>query len=318
MSTFSKANFKSLNYNSFRPHYPASFYKILFNYVTKGNESKLPISRAIDLGCGTGVATYPLLNSTKEVIGLDLSPQMIKTANSLVAERLAQLDIKDQSRISFKTGAVEDYVYQEPKETPDGSIDLITAAQCIHWFKDYDAFFANAAKLLRPGGTLAYWFYIDPIIVDIRGSFKGDKSHALKRTMELYNKYIYDDPNFIGPHWEQPGREIIKNFSVEVNKHIPEELYEDITIKTFIPSEKQKVAGEGDLDLKKLDIPLNSYFDYLRTYSGYHNYKEQLKDKAVAHELFLSDLKEELGFDLEATKIDLVWNTGYTFITKKE
>ncbi|KAG2736927.1 hypothetical protein G9P44_001017 [Scheffersomyces stipitis] len=318
MSTFSKANFKTLNYNSFRPHYPPSFYKLLFNYVTKGDLTKLPIDKAIDLGCGTGVATYPLLNSSEHVIGLDLSPKMIQTADSLISERMEQLGISDQSRITFKTGAVEDFVYQEPREIPNESVNLITAAQCIHWFRDYNAFFKNSAQLLKKGGTLAYWFYVDPVIVDFRGPYKGDKAHVLSRTWQLYNKYIYEDANFVGPHWEQPGRTIIKNFTVEVNKHIPSELYDNVVINTFLPnSTDNKTPSEKDLNLSKLDITLEDYLNYLRTYSGYHNFQDATGDKVNVFELLLKDFETELGFDRNTTKVDLVWRTGYTFITKK-
>ena len=136
MSTFSKTNFKSLNYNSFRPHYPPSFYQILSKYI----QEPIPVSNTIDLGCGTGVASYPLLNISHNVIGLDLSPNMVDTANSLISKNLEQLGINDTSRIKFIRGAVEDFV----KQSNDiGKYDLITAAQCIHWFQDYKLFFKN-------------------------------------------------------------------------------------------------------------------------------------------------------------------------------
>ena len=41
---------------------------------------------------------------------------------------------------------------------PDSSVDLITVAQALHWF-DLDAFYTEARRVLRPGGTLAAWTY---------------------------------------------------------------------------------------------------------------------------------------------------------------
>ncbi len=38
------------------------------------------------------------------------------------------------------------------------SVDLITVAQSLHWF-DIDQFFAEAVRVLRPGGVLAIWAY---------------------------------------------------------------------------------------------------------------------------------------------------------------
>ncbi|KAK6465808.1 trans-aconitate methyltransferase 2 [Scheffersomyces coipomensis] len=328
MTTFSKINFKTLNYNSFRPHYPSSFYKVLVEYVTKGDSAKIPLDKAIDLGCGTGVATYPLLNTTKEVFGLDLSPSMIKTADSLIDSRCKELGIEDHPRIKFRAGAVEDFLYTESggaREIPDESVDLITAAQCIHWFKDYDAYFKNCYKLLKKGGTLSYFFYIDPVIIDFRvengkSITKDEKLEILKRSKELYHNFVYNDPSSMGPHWENPGRNILKDYCEEVNKSIPTELYDDVKINTFIPdfeTGKTVPNDEVDLDLKKMDIPLSGFVDYLTTYSAYHTFKDTTGDPTNILETYVSNLEKEFGWDRNTTKIDLVWNTGYTFMTKK-
>ncbi|WP_211263129.1 methyltransferase domain-containing protein [Thioalkalivibrio nitratireducens] len=39
-----------------------------------------------------------------------------------------------------------------------GVFDLITVGQALHWF-DFPAFYAEAARVLRPGGVLAAWGY---------------------------------------------------------------------------------------------------------------------------------------------------------------
>jgi len=319
MATFSKSNFKTLNYNSFRPHYPPSFYNILSLYVQKGqHQHDLPVAKVIDLGCGTGVATYPLLNFARHVIGLDLSPSMIETANSLIAERLKEMG-KDpnDSRIEFKVGSAESFV-NDRNNVEAGSVDLITAAQCIHWFKDYDSFFQSTAKLLKSGGTLAYFYYIDPMIVDFSGPSNGDKTEILDKAYEIYLKYAYNDPNLIGPHWEQPGRGILKNFCKEVNSHILEDLFTDVTINTYKTSVKNSHADDSkDLDLKKLNISLYQYLSYFETYSGFHNYKEETGNADLIRKDFVKELLDATGWDLEKTRVDLVWNTGYTFARKR-
>ncbi len=45
-----------------------------------------------------------------------------------------------------------------------GSVDAVTVAQALHWF-DLDAFFAEARRVLRPGGLLVAWGYTRPRIV---------------------------------------------------------------------------------------------------------------------------------------------------------
>lgn len=310
MTTFSKTGFKTLKYNSFRPHYPPSFYKILESYVGVDG----PLSKAIDLGCGSGVATYPLLNFTKEVVGVDLSELMTETANSLKVGRLKDLGIEDPAVIKFKTGSVEDFVANPDSDTQPGTFDLITAAQCIHWFQDYDLFFANTAKLLKKQGTLAYWYYLDPIISNYNQADADPlKEEKLARAQNIYNKYVYGD-EYLGPYWEQPGRDILKNGLAAVNEAIPHSLYTGVKIKNFSPEFSNPAPGPDDLQLVKQNITLQDLANYLGTYSSYHNFKEATGDKDNLIELYIKELEDEFGWDRNTTKIDLTYSSGYTFM----
>ena len=57
------------------------------------------------------------------------------------------------------------YVCAPAEETGarDRSIDMVTAAQALHWF-DADAFFAEARRVLVPRGVMAVWGYGDPVL----------------------------------------------------------------------------------------------------------------------------------------------------------
>lgn len=301
MATFSKSTFKAFNYSSFRPHYPASFYEILEKY-TGGR-----VAKAIDLGCGTGVATYPLLNVANNVVGLDLSPGMIETANKLKQERLALLGIEDKSVISFHVGTAEDFVKSPTDDIRPGSVDLITAAQCIHWFQNYDEFFRSSSQLLKSGGTLAYWYYLDPVISDVQTN--GDKAAILKKASEVYDKFVYNDHRYLGPHWEQPGRSILKDELKDVDRHLTSD-FTDVVIN------KYRAGGDATniLSLAKKGAKLQDFRNYLSTYSSYHNYKVATGDKDNLIQKFLDELEEVLGGDVA---FDLTWNTGYTFARKR-
>ena len=74
---------------------------------------------------------------------------------------------------------------------------------------------------------------------------------------------------------------------------------------------------EVDLDLKKIGISIQDYIDYISTYSGFHNYKEVTGNDDLLTNEFVKEVIEVTGWDLAKTKIDLVWNTGYTFIRKE-
>lgn len=303
MTTFSKAGFRSLNYNSFRPHYPQSFYKLLADFVGRRAE------KSIDLGCGTGVATFPLLGFSDHVTGLDLLPRMIDAANQLKEERLAELGIDDASRINFEVGAVEDFE-GEPK-----TYDLITAAECIHWFKDYNVFFEKAARLLKPGGTLAYWYYVDPVFTDFSGS-KGPKGEQLKKANDLYMYLVYEDPDGLGEFWEQPGRLYLKNHLHEVDRHIPS--YFEKKIRKYIPSDGNAQHKEDDLKLVRNDINLEDFLAYITTYSSFHNYSEKKGTGEQFKEKFLRSFEAELGWDRKLTLVSVSWYSGYTFLKINE
>lgn len=42
----------------------------------------------------------------------------------------------------------------------EGSVDLVTVAQAVHWF-DLNSFYSTATRLLRKGGIVAVWGYND-------------------------------------------------------------------------------------------------------------------------------------------------------------
>ena len=51
----------------------------------------------------------------------------------------------------------------ESSGLPDKSVDLVTVAQALHWL-DTDAFFAEAQRVIAPGGAVAVWGYGDPVL----------------------------------------------------------------------------------------------------------------------------------------------------------
>lgn len=308
MTTFAKAAFDSARYEAFRPRYPQSFYELLKLYIGKSE-----VDATMDLGCGTGVASFALVKFSKKVTALDISAKMIATADRVKKERLAQFGVEDQSRVTFKVSSVQNL------DEPPNSYDLITAAQCIHWFGDFNSFFAACSNFLKPGGVLAYWYYADPIVVDFEGPSDPTRSkeEISNAAREIYHRLVYDDPNGLGPHWDQPGRNILKDFLVEVDQKIPYDKFENVKIKKYKPKSGSEAGlSDDDLQIYHENANLLTLAEYLSTYSAFHTYNEVTGKGEEFIEKFVETFENELGWDREKTRLNLHWNAGYTFLTK--
>lgn len=96
--------------------------------------------RAIDLGCGTGLAAQAFENCVEEFIGIDLSAEMIKRAQATGLYRsLATTD------------AVEGLAHQA-----DACADLVLAADMMIYIHDLAPLFTEVARVLKRGGSFAF------------------------------------------------------------------------------------------------------------------------------------------------------------------
>lgn len=283
MATYSDKSFNAAHYNNARPTYPQSFYKTLMKYheskeghVSKNNDL------AVDIGCGTGLVTFKLDKYFKKVIGTDPSETMIAQCNS-----------KSVNNITFKVASAEEF----PEEIAENSVDIITGAECIHWV-DHNAFYQESWRVLKPGGTLAYWFYKDPIVI---GEEKANK---------LYDRYCYGD-EYLGPYWQQPGRNFLRTFMKEVQ--IPKKLFENIERVEYTSKDFDQ---ETPLSIK-MTVTVDWWESYIKSWSSYHSWKKDNGDKEDIAERFLKELKELNKWD-DKTEIKLSWETMYTFATKRE
>jgi len=94
--------------------------------------------RILDLGCGSGLSTTQLRQAfpKAEIVGVDLSPDMLKAA----AKRLPSA--------TFRQGDAGNY--------DSRGFDLVFANALLHWVADHLAVVARLAAALPQGGTLAF------------------------------------------------------------------------------------------------------------------------------------------------------------------
>jgi SAM-dependent methyltransferase len=147
---------QSAEYARHRPRYPVQ----LFRFLASCTERQ---ALAWDCATGNGQAAIALSEFFVTVLATDASDEQIAAAiaHPGVTYRVAK---SEESRLD------------------DATVDLITVGQALHWF-DTDLFFAEAQRVLAPGGVLAAWCYelcrvidacdliVDHLYNDIVGEF---------------------------------------------------------------------------------------------------------------------------------------------------
>ncbi|TYT22988.1 class I SAM-dependent methyltransferase [Luteimonas viscosa] len=126
-------------YAGARPEYPAA----LFEWIASVAPAR---GLAWEAGCGSGQATRGLAQRFAAVHATDPSAEQIGRAQGPVNVAFA---VEPAERCSLA----------------DASADAACVAQALHWF-DRDAFFAECARVLRPGGVLVAWGYQDIVVPD--------------------------------------------------------------------------------------------------------------------------------------------------------
>jgi predicted TPR repeat methyltransferase len=96
--------------------------------------------RAIDLGCGTGLAAAAFAKEVDHFIGIDLSPRMIERAR--LTGLYAQLEIAE--------------MVQGLNSKPDASAELVLAADAMVYLADIAPLLQEARRVLVAGGLLAF------------------------------------------------------------------------------------------------------------------------------------------------------------------
>jgi len=132
-------------YSRHRPRYPAA----LFEHVARLAPAT---DHAWDCATGNGQAATGLVEQFREVIATDRSESQLENATK-------------HPRITYRLAPAEQ------SGLKNHSMDLVCVAQALHWF-DFDRFYAEVRRVLKPGGILAATIYqhtritpaIDPIL----------------------------------------------------------------------------------------------------------------------------------------------------------
>lgn len=180
-------------------------------------------------------------------MGVDMSAGMIKQASSMT----------DNANVTFRQGGAEHLSF-----VSDGSVDMVVAGQSAHWF-DYARAWPELARVVKPGGSLAFWGYKDNILV----------GHPRANTVMYQFCYADDDvaPGVQGMkrYWEQPGRERVRNLLRDVDPPTSEWHH----VKRIVCDVQGDVAHAPDAWMRKR-ISLGELEAYLRTFSAFQGWRD--------------------------------------------
>ncbi|KAF3061285.1 putative S-adenosylmethionine-dependent methyltransferase CRG1 [Daldinia childiae] len=242
MATFARSTFSAKAYAAFRPAYPPSLFRTVLNY------HKLPASNGtlLDLGCGHGLIARYLRPHFKSVIAIDPSAGMITQAKQTTTD----------PTITFRQGSAENLDFLS-----DGSVDIAVAGQAAHWF-NYGKVWPNLARVVRSGGTVAFWGYKDNVLI------------GAEPATEIMERFVYGFGEVapgvegMGPYWEQPGRNILRDLLRSVQP--PETDWVDVTRLEHEPGEE----GTDETRWLRKKMKLGEIEGYVKTFSCFTGWKE--------------------------------------------
>lgn len=153
-------------YADFRPSYPAG----LFDWLATMAPGR---DLAWDCACGSGQASVDLAERFERVVSTDASAAQLAGALK-------------HPRVDYREAPAE------ASGLADRSVDLIAVAQALHWF-DRPRFYAEARRVLKPGGVLAVWSYGVQTLADAR--------------VNAHVQHFYNE--VVGPYWP-PERVLVE------------------------------------------------------------------------------------------------------------
>ncbi|KFL35990.1 class I SAM-dependent methyltransferase [Arenimonas donghaensis] len=205
------------DYASARPTYPRE----LFQWLADQSRQH---GLACDVGCGNGQASLALAQWFDQVHASDASAAQVAAA-------------PEHPRVTWHVESAERCSLQTH------TADLVTAAQCYHWF-DQERFCLEALRVLKPGGLCALWCY---------GRSRVDPD------VDTVFDVLYDDR--LGAYWPPERRHVEDGY-----RHLP------------FPFE-----AVGDIPRFRMRQPWTQaqYLAYLRSWSASQRYLAETGRDAV-------------------------------------
>ncbi|MGH3169542.1 MAG: class I SAM-dependent methyltransferase [Trebonia sp.] len=186
-------------YHQARPDYPDELYDELISLTGITQDDEI-----LEFGAGTGKATLPLARRGYRITCVELGAGLAAEATRNLAEfprvRVVQADAEEWAR-----------------GRAAGTFGMMFVATAWHWF-DPDQRYPMAARLLRPGGHLAFWA-ASHVIPEGGDPFFGE-------LQDVYDEIGEGMPD----GWESPTPETLADGRAEIKDS---GLFADVAVRRF-------------------------------------------------------------------------------------
>ncbi|HBA87560.1 MAG TPA: malonyl-[acyl-carrier protein] O-methyltransferase BioC [Geobacter sp.] len=134
-------------------------------------------ARLLDIGAGTGRLLARLTDRYPEAsaVGVDLAPGMCRTAAANLAGRSVAIRNADAEHLPFEAA----------------SFDLVLSTSTYQWLATLDLAFAEAHRVLQPGGLFCFALFGERTLFELRDSYQAvlgggaDRSHSFFTNAEV-------------------------------------------------------------------------------------------------------------------------------------
>ena len=138
---------------------------------------KMSPASVLDIGTGTGGAAFLLAAKFRDakIIGCDIAPGMIMRAEKNNTFK----------NVSFTAGDAESLPFD------DKSFDLVVSSTTFQWVDDIEKAFAEAKRVLKPGGFFAFVTFGPKTLSELKRNYKiafgneADHLHKFRNIREL-------------------------------------------------------------------------------------------------------------------------------------